>query len=290
MNYKHLTSSELFKQTSLTAKNIRTQTLELLDLLSEINSRKLFCEKGLGSLFTYIVEELKFSEAQASIYNRLVQSEIAHHPKVKEKIACGELSLFAAAQGAAVIREQKLQGEGEKLAMMEKFCGLSRDESKQKQEELIGHPIKSKSTQKIVLNSSLQKKIEVFKKKRQLPANIKIEDILSLLLDENLQGSKEIQDDNKTLTSKTKKSIKIAAGHRCEYVSTEGQRCPETSNLEVDHIHPHALGGNHARANLRLYCRAHNQWAAMQRLGSHIIKKRSSVTSPAKLDPFLLKR
>lgn len=83
MNYKHLTGFELFKQTSLTAKNIRTQTLELLDLLNEINGRKLFCEKGFGSLFSYIVEELKFSEAQAAIYNQIVQSQVIQLPRTQ---------------------------------------------------------------------------------------------------------------------------------------------------------------------------------------------------------------
>lgn len=159
MNYKHLTGSELFKQAAHTAKNIRMQTIELLDLLSEIDARKLYCEKGFGSLFTYIVEELKFSESQAAIYNRLVRSQVAELPQIKEKIECGDLSLFAAAQGAAVISEQKLQSEEEKLATMDNFCRLNKEESKQKYAELMGGSSRPKPTQKIILNSTLQKKV-----------------------------------------------------------------------------------------------------------------------------------
>lgn len=103
-----------------------------------------------------------------------------------------------------------------------------------------------------------------------------------MLLDESLQENNEICDTNNTLTPKTKRSVKVAAGHRCEYISPEGKRCTEIARLEVDHIKARALGGDHARSNLRCYCRAHNQWAAMQQMGNHIIRKRVKWTSPAK--------
>jgi hypothetical protein len=45
-------------------------------------------------------------------------------------------------------------------------------------------------------------------------------------------------------------------------VSARGKRCDETSRLEYDHEIPVALGGSTTVANLRLRCRAHNQYAA----------------------------
>jgi hypothetical protein len=45
-------------------------------------------------------------------------------------------------------------------------------------------------------------------------------------------------------------------------VSARGKRCDETSRLEYDHEIPVALGGLTTFANLRLRCRAHNQYAA----------------------------
>ncbi|MAE70888.1 MAG: hypothetical protein CME06_10515 [Gemmatimonadetes bacterium] len=48
-------------------------------------------------------------------------------------------------------------------------------------------------------------------------------------------------------------------GGRCAFVDRHGRRCNSQWLLELDHIHPFALGGSHHPDNLRLLCRAHNQ-------------------------------
>lgn len=50
---------------------------------------------------------------------------------------------------------------------------------------------------------------------------------------------------------------------RCSYASPEGNRCEARAGLEFDHIVPWVFGGRSDSAvNIRLLCRAHNQWAA----------------------------
>jgi hypothetical protein len=49
---------------------------------------------------------------------------------------------------------------------------------------------------------------------------------------------------------------------RCTFVSGIGHRCTATKDLEFDHVVPFALGGVTSAGNLRLRCRAHNQYAA----------------------------
>jgi hypothetical protein len=57
--------------------------------------------------------------------------------------------------------------------------------------------------------------------------------------------------------------IKRARG-QCEYIDpTSGRRCRNTFQLEIDHIHPRALGGGNEPENLRCLCRAHNQFVAL---------------------------
>ena len=50
-------------------------------------------------------------------------------------------------------------------------------------------------------------------------------------------------------------------------MSLGGARCNERSRLEFDHIHPHSDGGDATAANVRLLCRAHNQYEAEQFFG-----------------------
>jgi len=50
--------------------------------------------------------------------------------------------------------------------------------------------------------------------------------------------------------------------NRCRYVDEQGRRCPERKRLEYDHRLPFGLGGDHSPANIRLMCRAHNNYLA----------------------------
>ena len=51
-------------------------------------------------------------------------------------------------------------------------------------------------------------------------------------------------------------------GDRCRYVDEQGRRCPERDRLEYHHRHPFGLGGDHSPKNIRLMCRAHNDYLA----------------------------
>jgi hypothetical protein len=69
--------------------------------------------------------------------------------------------------------------------------------------------------------------------------------------------------------------VAVRDGHQCSFVSSAGTRCIETKGLEIDHVTPWARGGrSDDPGNLRLLCRAHNQWAAIQAFGEEKCKPR----------------
>lgn len=53
----------------------------------------------------------------------------------------------------------------------------------------------------------------------------------------------------------------------CSYVSPGGQRCGARAFLELDHERAWAKGGEDSVENLRLLCRAHNQFLAEREFG-----------------------
>ena len=65
---------------------------------------------------------------------------------------------------------------------------------------------------------------------------------------------------------------------RCTFVSPDGRRCCERSKLEFDHIVPVALGGKSTVDNVRLRCRAHNQYAAELVFGTDFMERKRSTT------------
>jgi 5-methylcytosine-specific restriction endonuclease McrA len=61
---------------------------------------------------------------------------------------------------------------------------------------------------------------------------------------------------------------------RCAYFDPSGQRCRETSRLELHHLKPFAKGGEQTVANLALRCSAHNALAAEQDFGWEFTQRR----------------
>ncbi|MES1175496.1 MAG: hypothetical protein ABUL62_14335 [Myxococcales bacterium] len=54
---------------------------------------------------------------------------------------------------------------------------------------------------------------------------------------------------------------------RCTFCADDGRRCGERQLLQLDHVMPHAEGGEATVVNLRLRCRAHNLHTARAHFG-----------------------
>jgi len=68
---------------------------------------------------------------------------------------------------------------------------------------------------------------------------------------------------------------------RCAWIGADGRRCESKWRLELDHIHPAALGGPSTVANLRVLCGAHNSLHAEQTFGrAHMAQFRRKQGKP----------
>jgi 5-methylcytosine-specific restriction endonuclease McrA len=63
-------------------------------------------------------------------------------------------------------------------------------------------------------------------------------------------------------------------GGRCTFVSITGGRCRSRQFLEFDHAEPFARGGKATVDNIRLRCRAHNQFEAERVFGREFMRQR----------------
>jgi hypothetical protein len=63
-------------------------------------------------------------------------------------------------------------------------------------------------------------------------------------------------------------------GDRCTFVGASGHRCEERAELEFDHIEAFACGGLATVDNIRLRCRAHNQYAAERTFGAEFMARK----------------
>ena len=63
-------------------------------------------------------------------------------------------------------------------------------------------------------------------------------------------------------------------GGQCTFVSAAGHRCRERRFIEWDHIEPVACGGKGTVQNVRLRCRAHNQYEAERAFGADFMSRK----------------
>lgn len=71
-------------------------------------------------------------------------------------------------------------------------------------------------------------------------------------------------------------------GGRCTFVSDAGLRCSARDGVEFDHVETVARGGMATVSNLRLRCRAHNQYAAEQAFGAGFMNYRRREAAEAR--------
>lgn len=82
------------------------------------------------------------------------------------------------------------------------------------------------------------------------------------------------------LPADVKRRVHARDQGRCTFVSENGRRCDARRFLEYDHIEPVARGGKCTAENLRLRCRAHNQYEAECAFGSGFMHEKRERSRP----------
>jgi hypothetical protein len=70
---------------------------------------------------------------------------------------------------------------------------------------------------------------------------------------------------------RVRREVRMRDGGQCTFTTADGKRCPARSHLQFDHVLEVARGGDATTANLRLRCRAHNQYTAEQAFGAEFM-------------------
>ena len=78
---------------------------------------------------------------------------------------------------------------------------------------------------------------------------------------QTIQNTNSIKKISRYISAKTRKQVWLRDEGRCTYTCQETKRrCNSRHFLQIDHIQPYSLGGNHELKNLRLLCANHNQY------------------------------
>ena len=110
------------------------------------------------------------------------------------------------------------------------------------------------------LETLLEKKDPERKIKRHSERNKVKRRILTGSLGLRPRDDSRSRDDSRYIPQAIQREVYRRDKGQCSYESKEGKRCGERNFLEFDHLQPWSLGGVSTFENLRLLCRAHNQY------------------------------
>lgn len=265
MRLNHLTDNQLLSDTRFLAQQEQKITLKLLNHLKEIESRKLYVEKGYSSLFLYCVEELGYTKGAAA--RRISSARVLiEMPEIEPKIESGHLSLTNLSMAADVFRKENINDKTEKKEILKAIENASTREC-EKTLSNVKNPqnlcIETKNLH--VISVSVPEDVfQKFEKIRGLFASQRLskEDIFSKMFEITL---KHLEIKRFSISSKLPPSASqtryIPAGLRKHVYERDKvcQKCGSSWDLEIDHIVAIALGGKTELENLRLLCRNCNQ-------------------------------
>ena len=285
-----ISDSALLERAKIVAKEEQLKTVQLLELLAEIERRMLYVHIGYTSLFSYLVGELGYGESEATLRVKAMRLTIKV-PEVKAKLAQGTLSLSNAACVQSFIRDEKMDNENI-YEVIQQCEGKSTREVK----KILDEKRKVVKTEFVIkLSGSAAEK---FARLKNIYPDISDVEIIEALIEEKLTNIKlgekrnedafaldraESQNQQKHAQNSVPKSIPIStrrilharASGQCEHVDLKTKRrCQCRVNLQMDHRFPRAWGGTNEIGNLMILCRSHNLARGVQSFGVDKMNRR----------------
>ena len=250
--------------------------------LYEVDSRKIYHDKGYASLFSYCREALRYSEGAA--FRRIQAARaLKDNPEIYELLKEGKLSLCAVAEISKVIKPENkevllTESQGKAKLEVQKITAKYGAPTVSRKERITPRVTKSEALPIFSHKNEIKQEfMDLLEKAKVHMGPIPLAEVFRKTLKSYLnQKEKKPQvrkvKNNKNLTSRyipkaVKHEVSVRDNQCCSFVGSDGKRCTEKMRLQVDHIRPYALGGDSSLDNLRLLCPSHNLLMAERSFG-----------------------
>ncbi|MEQ8280258.1 MAG: hypothetical protein RKU31_41695, partial [Deltaproteobacteria bacterium] len=265
--------------------------VQALRFMAEIERRKLYVERGFSSLFRFCVEGLGLTEDQACRRVAVVRAA-RRVPEVFELLATGELHMTGVAKLSKFMNDDNAhslveQAKNKSKAEVEMLIATEFPGAKSGNDRVEATTPDTFASR---FDGSAEAKALLDRAKELTPPGTDIGEIfeaaLALYVEklERRKNGKTSRPRSKPaddapagaayVPAATRRAVVERDGAQCTYVSPDGRRCSERSNLEFDHVGGRTLGAGSVVGELRLLCRAHNLNAAREVLGHALIDRR----------------
>ena len=292
---KDLTGDELMERLRASCRNEQRLIVAFIELLIEVDQRRLDLLLGCNSMHDFCVRKLHMSGGVA--YRRINAARLVQRfPFLLELIESGALHL----SGLVILRPYLTdETVARKLAEDASWCSetriyelLAERYPRADVPERISpfwgsshtEPL-SPSTYLVQLTISAATHAKLLQARDLLSHRFPdgnlaavVDRALDVLLKsrERREGATSRKSaappaDPGRVTDAVRREVFARDGKRCTFTSASGERCPALALVEVDHMAAYSRGGTGELSNVRLLCRAHNRLHAEQTFGKGFI-------------------
>jgi 5-methylcytosine-specific restriction endonuclease McrA len=291
----HLADDSLLDRLHTLAERDRAHTADLLAHIGEVAQRRLYAHLGYPSMQAYCIRVLHLSEDAARKRVQVARKGWLL-PSIFEAIADGRVHLSGMKLLAPFIDEQnvhELIEAAHHRTCREIECFLAerfpKVEAEERVDEVSGDAarhldsrtgVKPIAPGRYVVqftideadHQRLQYALQLMSHRNpqgrlSVLNQAAIETLIAELENEKLGATDDPRESDTSPSDRhipraVRREVVQRDGWQCSYVSPAGRRCESRWQLEFDHVHEFARGGRSTVDNVRLLCRAHNQYAA----------------------------
>ena len=289
MCVKFFADVKLLKLIPAKVKTEREATAAVLELLAEIDSRKLYLKEGYNSMYSYLTIGLSYSEGAAQRRIECARA-LKSNEKVKDKLRSGDVSLTT----LSMVSREMLKKD--KPELLEEISGKSK---KEVERIVLKHKPASDKTRESIKTIKVKKEVNqgfenhhrqnlnsedtenrlklsfsVLEETRSLIEEAKqvlsgrlprgLEELfvagLESIVSQHKKKAKSLgtkkgggsKKGSRNIPAKVRKEVLERDKYQCTYIGKNGKACCSKWNIEVDHIVNFAEGGEHTLENLRV--------------------------------------
>ena len=216
-----------------------------------IERDKLYSDLKYPSLYKYIVKELKYSEAEATVrvnaVRLMLKSKLA-----EEKVVSGEISLTNAAEANKVLQNNK---DNDKVTAV---VEAAEDKSTREFKDFVQQEFQRERREVLVLKEYMLKKFDRLRKK--YGADLSTLELVQIMLERELKDPGDVA----RLRGRPRENAVPTRGRtismavkRAVYTG-QCANCGTRHGLEYDHIQKYSHGGSNGADNIQMLCRSCN--------------------------------
>jgi 5-methylcytosine-specific restriction endonuclease McrA len=223
-------------------------TRAILEKLITVERDKLYCDLKYPSLHKYLIRELGYSEAEATLRVNVVRIMIKSSA-AKSRVLDGSMSLVNASEvnKAAVVLKDEV-----KINQLVETASRS---SVRQFKKIVDQKFGRRRQEVLVLRDYMMEKFDRLRKKY---GDLSSLELIEIMLEKELKAPGKMRRDRSRAGAGSGKSRSLAKSVKAQVYTGECANCGVRHGLEYDHKMKFSCGGSNQANNIQMLCRSCN--------------------------------